>query len=54
MLSETLLGTLLGNLTRKDAFYAGKGKHRSGKGKSIGIHTAGEGIVGAGEVNVDF
>ena len=47
---STLLGTLgaslLGNLL------TGKGIHRAGKGK--GIHRAGEGIVRAGEGNMDF
>ena len=54
---STSLGTLgtslLGNLlTGKDAFHAGTAIHRAGKGK--GIHRAGEGIIRAGESNMDF
>ena len=46
MLLGTLGASLLGNLL------TGKGIHRAGKGK--GIHRAGEGIVRAGEGNMDF
>ena len=46
MLLGTLGASLLGNLL------TGKGVHRAGKGK--GIHRAGEGIVRAGEGNMDF
>ena len=46
MLLGTLGASLLGN------FLTGKGIHRAGKGK--GIHRAGEGIVRAGEGNMDF
>ena len=56
MLLGTLGASLLGNLlTGKGAFHAGKGIHRAGKGK--GIHRAGEageGIIRAGEGNIDF
>ena len=46
MLSGTLGASLLGNLL------TGKGIHRAAKGR--GIHRAGEGIVRAGEGNMDF
>ena len=46
MLLGTLGASLLENLL------TGKGIHRAGKGK--GIHRAGEGIVRAGEGNMDF
>ena len=46
MLLGTLGASLLGNLS------TGKGIHKAGKGK--GIHRAGEGIVRAGEGNMDF
>ena len=48
MLLGTLGASILGNLlTDKGAFHAGKGKGK-------GIHRVGEGIVRAGEVNMDF
>ena len=46
MLLGTLGASLLGNLL------TGKAIHRAGKGR--GIHRAGEGIVRAGEGNMDF
>ena len=46
MFLGTLDASLLGNIL------TGKGIHRAGKGK--GIHRAGEGIVRAGEGNMDF
>ena len=46
MLLGTLVASLLGNLL------TGKGIHRVGKGKKI--HRADEGIVRAGEGNMDF
>ena len=46
MLLGTLGASLLGNLL------TGKGIHRAEKGR--GIHRAGEGIVRAGEGNMDF
>ena len=53
MLLGTLGTVLLGNLlTGKGAFHAGKRIHVVGKGK--GIHRAEEGIVRAGEGNMDF
>ena len=46
-----LLGTLCAKLLEN--LLTGKGIHRAGKGKGI-IHWAGEGMVGAGEGNIDF
>ena len=49
----TLGASLLGNLlTGKDTFHALKRIHRAGKGR--GMHRPGEGIVRAGEGNMDF
>ena len=48
MLLGTLGASILGNLL------TGKGAFHAGKGKGKGIHRVGEGIVRAGEVNMDF